>query len=175
MRGARPFQSCWLESTATGKFNYNWIKIAPHEPLSSAHMWIYFAQNFSQRSKLRVVFHEIVHLICPHEKTGKKVPFLTRIKWNAERRRSGCDDFIRPFLNAVLLNWFIQIYGQNGHFWWFVRKQNAFYGQTDIFQWFVRKFLTIMLGIYGHKPLFGAFVRKNGSETVEFLRTSGHF
>ena len=25
------------------------------------------------------------------KETGKKVPFLTRIKWNTERRRSGCD------------------------------------------------------------------------------------
>ena len=32
-----------------------------------------------------------------------------------------------------------------------------------------------MMVIYGHKPLFGAFVRKTGSETAEFLRTNGHF
>ena len=57
----------------------NWIKIAPHEPLSSAHMWIYFAQNFSQHLKLRIVFHEIVHLICPNEKTGKKSRFLLEL------------------------------------------------------------------------------------------------
>ncbi|EGM50084.1 hypothetical protein LRU_01763 [Ligilactobacillus ruminis SPM0211] len=29
--------------------------------------------------------------------------------------------------------------------------------------------------IYGHKPLFGAFVRKTGFETSEFLRTIGYF
>ena len=28
---------------------------------------------------------------------------------------------------------------------------------------------------YGHKPLFGAFVRKTGAQTSEFLRTNGHF
>ena len=32
-----------------------------------------------------------------------------------------------------------------------------------------------MMRIYGHKPLFGAFVRKNGSETSEFLRTTAVF
>ncbi|KLA45647.1 hypothetical protein LRP_1489 [Ligilactobacillus ruminis] len=42
-------------------------------------MWIYFAQNFSQRLKLRIVFHEIVHLICPNEKTGKKSRFLLEL------------------------------------------------------------------------------------------------
>ena len=88
-------------------------------------------------------------------------------------------DFVRLFLNAVLLNWFIQdrtqIYGQSAFFCWFVRKQNAFYGQTGILQWFVRKFLAIMMWIYGHKPLFGAFVRKTGFEIAEFLRTNGHF
>ncbi|EGM51312.1 hypothetical protein LRU_01624 [Ligilactobacillus ruminis SPM0211] len=35
--------------------------------------------------------------------------------------------------------------------------------------------MVIMLMIYGHKPLFGAFVRKTGSETSEFLRTIGYF
>ena len=94
----------------------------------------------------------------------KKVPFLAWIKWNAERMRSCCDWFRSDSLNTVLLNWFIkdliQIYGQGANFWWFVRKQNAFYGQTGIFQWFVRKFLAIILGIYGQKPLFGEFVRK---------------
>ena len=39
----------------------------------------------------------------------------------------------------------------------------------------ITKFLAIMMGIYGHKRLFGAFVRKTGSETSEFLRTNGHF
>ena len=34
---------------------------------------------------------------------------------------------------------------------------------------------SIMLRIYGQKPLFGAFVRKTGSETSEFLRTNGYF
>ena len=29
--------------------------------------------------------------------------------------------------------------------------------------------------IYGQSRLFGAFVRKTGSETPEFLRTNGHF
>ena len=56
-----------------------------------------------------------------------------------------------------------------------VRNQNAFYGQSVIFQRFVRKFLAIMLRIYGQKPLFGAFVRKTGSEASEFLRTKGCF
>ena len=32
-----------------------------------------------------------------------------------------------------------------------------------------------MLKIYGQSRLFGAFVRKIGSETPEFLRTNGHF
>ena len=32
-----------------------------------------------------------------------------------------------------------------------------------------------MMVIYGHKPLFGAFVRKTGFETAEFLRTIGYF
>ena len=49
---------------------------------------------------------------------------------------------------------------------------------------FVRYFLnTVLLNlsgqnlmqIYGQKPLSGAFVRKTGSETSEFLRTNGHF
>ena len=66
-------------------------------------------------------------------------------------------------------------YGQSTIFGGSVRKQNAFYGQTGIFKLFVRKFLVIILGIYGQKPLFGAFVRKTGSETPEFLRTNGHF
>ncbi|EGM51185.1 hypothetical protein LRU_01497 [Ligilactobacillus ruminis SPM0211] len=35
--------------------------------------------------------------------------------------------------------------------------------------------MTIMMGIYGHKPLFGAFVRKTRAQTSEILRTSGHF
>ncbi|MFJ6973953.1 MAG: hypothetical protein ACIRZH_09090, partial [Ligilactobacillus ruminis] len=47
--------------------------------------------------------------------------------------------------------------------------------QTDLFQRFVRKFWAIMLRIYGQKPLFGAFVRKTGSEASEFLRTNGLF
>ena len=32
-----------------------------------------------------------------------------------------------------------------------------------------------MLGIYGQPAVFGAFVRKTGSETAEFLRTTGCF
>ncbi|EGM51081.1 hypothetical protein LRU_01393 [Ligilactobacillus ruminis SPM0211] len=35
--------------------------------------------------------------------------------------------------------------------------------------------MAIMMGIYGQSRLFGAFVRKTGSETSEFLRTNGHF
>ena len=83
------------------------------------------------------------------------------------------------FQAAVLLNRFsqylIQIYGQRAHFWWFVRKQNAFYGQTGIFRWFVRKFLHIMMRIYGHKPLFGAFVRKTGSKRLNFYGQTAVF
>ena len=32
-----------------------------------------------------------------------------------------------------------------------------------------------MMGIYGQSRLFGAFVRKIGFETPEFLRTNVHF
>ncbi|KRM81985.1 hypothetical protein FC25_GL001371 [Ligilactobacillus ruminis DSM 20403 = NBRC 102161] len=46
------------------------------------------------------------------------------------------------------------------------RDSRQYYGQTGIFQWFVRKFLPIMLMIYGHKPLFGEFVRKTGLKTA---------
>ena len=132
----------------------------------------------------------VMHTKKTGSEAGKKVPFLTWIRWNTKRRRSICDWIRKVFLsfftheklsfwNAVLLNQFsqnsIQIYGQSAVFGWFVRKQNAFYGQTSVFQWFVRKFLAIMMRIYGQKPLSGAFVRKTGSETSEFLRTNGHF
>jgi hypothetical protein len=62
-------------------------------------MWIYFAQNFSQRLKLRVVFHEIVHLICPNEETGKKVPFLTRINEMPNEGSLFLIDFSRRFFD----------------------------------------------------------------------------
>ncbi|EGM51706.1 hypothetical protein LRU_01220 [Ligilactobacillus ruminis SPM0211] len=35
--------------------------------------------------------------------------------------------------------------------------------------------MTIMMGIYGQSRIFGPFVRKNGFETAEILRTNGHF
>ena len=50
-----------------------------------------------------------------------------------------------------------------------------FTDKASISQWFVRKFLTIIMRIYGQKPLFGAFVRKIEVETSEFLRTNGRF
>ena len=54
------------------------------------------------------------------KEAGKKVPFLIWVKRKAERRRSICDWLCPAFLNAVLLNWFIQdrtqIYGQTAVF-----------------------------------------------------------
>jgi len=61
---------------------------------------------------------------------------------------------------STWLSFFINLHHYTG-----ITKQNAFYGQAGIFQRFVRKFLAIMMMIYGHKPLFGAFVRKTWSKT----------
>ena len=47
------------------------------------------------------------------KEAGKKVPFLIWVKRKAERRRSICDWLCPAFLNAVLLNWFIQDRTQN--------------------------------------------------------------
>ena len=56
-----------------------------------------------------------------------------------------------------------------------ISTSRSYYGQSAVLELFVRKFLTIMMGIYGQSRFFGAFVRKTGFETPEFLRTNVHF
>ena len=94
-----------------------------------------------------------------NKEDGKKSRFLLEIPNEGGRFSI---EFVRYFLNAVLLN----LSGQN---------LMQIYGQKLLLGSFVRKFLAVMMRIYGQKPLSGAFVRKTGSETSEFLRTNGHF
>ncbi len=95
---------------------------------------------------------------CIKNEADKKSRFLL------ELNESGrfATDFVRLFLNAVLLNQSIQ-------------ALIKIYGQSAIFCLFVRKFLTIMMRIYGQKAGFGAFVRKTEVETSKILRTKGYF
>ena len=76
-----------------------------------------------------------------NKEDGKKSRFLHEINEIPNEGGRFSIEFVRYFLNAVLLN----LSGQN------------------------------LMQIYGQKPLSGAFVRKTGSETSEFLRTNGHF
>lgn len=70
-----------------------------------------------------------------NKEDGKKSRFLLEIPNEGGRFSI---EFVRYFLNAVLLNLsgqnLMQIYGQKLLLGSFVRKQNVFYGQTSVFQ-----------------------------------------
>ena len=85
-----------------------------------------------------------LYSLFKRKRLGKKSRFFLELNEMPNKNGRFATGFVRHFLfykiQCCSRQDLIQIYGQSVHFWWFVRKQNAFYGQTAFFRWFVRKF-----------------------------------